>query len=294
MLNSLAFLFKIKFGRAVFWMLLSCFAISLLAALGRLTGQIGVHPFQTVFCRILFAFLILLPFILQKGLQNIKTLQLKFYNLRAFIGMIAMWSWFYAITLIPIGDQTALSFLAPSFMTIGAALIFRETVKSHRYIAVFAGFFGTFIILRPGILEIDIGHLIALLSAVAMGCSMLIIKKLTRHDEPIIILFISHLIMLPLALIPAIVFWEWHGNFVWLLLFSTGPLAVIGHFSLTKAFSLTDVSFIAGIDYARLPFAVLFGWILFGEISDIWTWIGASIIFLSSLHSIRREINLGE
>ena len=292
MLKNLTFFFTNKIGQAIFWMLLSCFAISLLAALGRLTGQIGVNPFQTVFCRILFAFLILLPIILNKGLKSIKTLQLKFYILRALIGVIAMWSWFYAIALIPISDQTALSFLAPSFMTIGATIVFREAIKAHRYIAILFGFFGTLIILRPGILEVDVGHLVALLSALAMGCAMLIIKELTRYDETITILFISHLIMLPLALIPAIIFWEWHNHFVWLLLFFTGPLAVIGHFSLTKAFSLTDISFIAGIDYARLPFAVLFGWILFGEVSDIWTWIGASIIFLSSLHSIRREINL--
>jgi drug/metabolite transporter (DMT)-like permease len=75
-----------------------------------------------------------------------------------------------------------------------------------------------------------------------------------------------------------------------LILIATGPIAVIGHFTLTKAFSLADASFVAGVDYARLPFAVLFGWILFGELSDIWTWIGASIIFSSSFYVIQREM----
>jgi S-adenosylmethionine uptake transporter len=61
-------------------------------------------------------------------------------------------------------------------------------------------------------------------------------------------------------------------------------------FTLAKAYSLADASFVAGVDYARLPFAVLFGWILFGELSDIWTWVGASVIFASSFYVIQREM----
>ena len=70
----------------------------------------------------------------------------------------------------------------------------------------------------------------------------------------------------------------------------TGPVAVIGHVTLARAYKLADASFVAGVDYARLPFAMLFGWILFGELSDIWTWVGASIIFGSSFYVIRREM----
>jgi drug/metabolite transporter (DMT)-like permease len=84
--------------------------------------------------------------------------------------------------------------------------------------------------------------------------------------------------------------WEWHVPEVWLILIATGPFAVVGHFTLAKAYSLADASFVAGVDYARLPFAVLFGWILFGELSDIWTWVGASVIFASSFYVIQREM----
>ena len=72
---------------------------------------------------------------------------------------------------------------------------------------------------------------------------------------------------------------------------ATGPVAVIGHVTMAKAYKLADASFVAGVDYARLPFAVLFGWLLFGELSDIWTGIGASIIFGSPFYVIRREMN---
>ena len=276
--------------QSVFWMLISCVALSLLAGLGRLLGQYDVNTFQTVFCRLLFALLVMLPIVLHQGIKTVTTVQLKTYFIRAMSGMVAMWTWFYAVTLIPIGEQTALSFLAPLFTTVGAAFLLRETVRIRRWAAIAVGFIGALIIIRPGIVEISLGHWIAILSAIAMGCSGLIIKKLTQKDQPLIIVFISHMIMAPLAFVPALLVWEWHNTEVWLILIATGPIAVIGHFTLTKAFSLADASFVAGVDYARLPFAVLFGWILFGELSDIWTWIGASIIFSSSFYVIQREM----
>ena len=78
----------------------------------------------------------------------------------------------------------------------------------------------------------------------------------------------------------------------WTFLILIGPLAALAHFTLTKAFSLADASLVTSIDYARLPFAVLIGWIFFYEFIDFWTWIGASIIFISSIYILKREIEL--
>jgi drug/metabolite transporter (DMT)-like permease len=259
--------------------------------MGRLLGSYDVNSFQTVFCRLFFAFIILLPLALHAGIGAIATTQIKIYVLRSISGIIAMWMWFYAVTLIPIGEQTAFSFLAPLFTTIGATLFLGEVVRLRRWIAILIGFIGALIIIRPGIIELSLGHVVAIATALAFGCSMLILKHLTRKDDPLIIVFISHLIMMPLALLPALYVWEWPQFEVWMILIATGPVAVIGHVTLTKAYKLADASFVAGVDYARLPFAVLFGWILFGELSDIWTWIGASVIFGSSFYVIRREIN---
>lgn len=280
-----------KAFQSAFWMLVSCIALSCLAAMGRLLGSYDVNSFQTVFCRLFFAFIILLPLALHAGIGAIATTQIKIYVLRSISGIIAMWMWFYAVTLIPIGEQTAFSFLAPLFTTIGATLFLGEVVRLRRWIAILIGFIGALIIIRPGIIELSLGHVVAIATALAFGCSMLILKHLTRKDDPLIIVFISHLIMMPLALLPALYVWEWPQFEVWMILIATGPVAVIGHVTLTKAYKLADASFVAGVDYARLPFAVLFGWILFGELSDIWTWIGASVIFGSSFYVIRREMN---
>ena len=281
---------KDKAFQAAFWMVVSCVALSFLAAMGRLLNNYDVNSFQTVFCRLFFAFVVMLPMVLRVGINAVTTTQFKTYMLRSVSGIIAMWTWFYAVTLIPIGEQTALSFLAPLFTTMGAALVLGETVRVRRWLAIAIGFIGALIIIRPGIIDFTLGHFVATASALAMGCSMLIIKHLTKRDNPLVIVFISHLIMMPMALLPAVFVWEWPVFEAWLILIATGPVAVIGHITMTKAYKLADASFVAGVDYARLPFAVLFGWIMFGELSDIWTWLGASIIFASSLYVIRREM----
>lgn len=282
---------KDKAFQAAFWMLVSCIALSFLAAMGRLLGKYEINPLQTVFFRLFFAFVLMVPIILHVGVEKVTTKQFKTYLIRSASGLIAMWTWFYAVTLIPIGEQTALSFLAPLFTTMGAAMILGETVRLRRWLAILVGFVGAMIILRPGIIEISLGHSVAIATALAMGCSMLILKHLTRRDNPLVIVFISHLIMMPIALLPALYVWEWPTKEVWFILFATGPAAVIGHFTMTKAYKLADASFVAGVDYARLPFAMLFGWLFFRELSDIWTWLGASIIFLSSFYVIKREMS---
>lgn len=271
------------------WMLASCAMLAMLAGLARHLSQAGVDPFQIVFCRLLFAWMCLLPWLLRRGIRSVGTSQIKLYMIRAVISMGAMSTWFYAVSLIPIGEVTALSFLAPLFTTVGAALILGEIVRVRRWTATLIGFCGALVIIRPGMTEMGLGNWLALGSAVFMGVSALIIKSLTRGDDPWTVVFFSHLLMIPLALIPAILVWSWPSFEVWMFLLATGPVAVIGHILMTKAYSITDASIIAAVDFSRLPCAVLVGWVAFGELTDVWTWVGAAIIFASSLYIVRRE-----
>ncbi len=278
--------------QAMLWMLLCCFCLSMVAGLGRLAGHAGMHPVQTVFLRLFFGLLFVLPFVLHKGIASVQTPQIKAHIIRAFVGMCAMWMWFYSIALIPITEQTALSFLAPIFTTIGAALFLKEIVRVRRWLAIFIGLSGALVIVRPGFTVMNEGHLLAVGSAAMMGMSYLLIKYLTARDSPLTIVFFSHLFMAPVSLVPALWVWQPHPPGLWLSLALFGPFAIAGHFSLAKAYSLADASFIAALDYARLPFAALIGWLMFAELSDIWTWAGASIIFGSAFYIVRRERQL--
>ncbi|MCK5497248.1 MAG: DMT family transporter, partial [Hyphomicrobiaceae bacterium] len=104
------------------WMILSCALLAGLATIGRHVVTAGVPPFQVVFLRVVFAFLTLLPLAAIHGSAFFRTDKWQLYGLRAVTGSIAMFCWFSALALITVGDVTAISFLAPLFTTIGAAL----------------------------------------------------------------------------------------------------------------------------------------------------------------------------
>ena len=264
----------------------------MIAALGRFAAHAGMHPAQTVFLRLLFALILILPFALRARLTFSKTQQLKTHMLRSAVGICAMWVWFMSISIVPITDQTALSFLAPIFTTLGAILFLKEIVRIRRWLAIIIGLSGAIVIVRPGFAELSVGHLYAVGSAMMMGMSMLLIKHLTAKDSPLMIVFFSHIFMTPLAFVPAMLVWSHFPPELYLYLMGFAPFAFFGHFALAKAYSLADASFVAALDYARLPFAALIGWLMFAEFSDIWTWIGASIIFASAFYIVRREVQL--
>lgn len=264
----------------------------MIAALGRFAAHAGMHPAQTVFLRLLFALILILPFALRARLTFSRTQQLKTHMLRSAVGICAMWVWFMSISIVPITDQTALSFLAPIFTTLGAILFLKEIVRIRRWLAIIIGLFGAIVIVRPGFAELSVGHLYAVGSAMMMGMSMLLIKHLTAKDSPLMIVFFSHIFMTPLAFVPAMLVWSHFSPELYLYLMGFAPFAFFGHFALAKAYSLADASFVAALDYARLPFAALIGWLMFAEFSDIWTWIGASIIFASAFYIVRREVQL--
>lgn len=276
----------------VFWMLLSCAVLAALSVIARYVTTSGVPPFQVVFIRCLFVLVTLLPLFFVRGRSFVQTQQWSLYSIRAVTGSIAMLFWFSALALITVGEVTAISFLAPLFATVGAALFLREVVRFRRWAATIIGFLGALVILRPGIIELSFGSWLAVGSAVAMGVSSVFIKRLADGDHPDKVVFLSTCIQIPITLVPALFVWEWPDAAIWPYLIALGPVATLGHIALTRAFAAADASFTMTFDFARLPFAVAFGYAIFGETIDLWTWVGAAIIFAASVFIVHRENQL--
>jgi len=275
-----------------FWMILSCALLAGLSVIGRYVTISGVPPFQVVFLRLIFAVITLLPLFALQGKSFVRTAQWPVYGIRAVTGSIAMFAWFSALSLIPVGEVTAISFLAPLFATVGAALILGEVVRIRRWIATLIGLLGALVILRPGVVELGPGSWLAVISAIAMGISSVFIKRLTDSDNPDKVVFISTLLQAPLTLIPALLVWQWPEPGLWPYLIAMGPVAMFGHVTLSRAFAAAEASFTMTFDFARLPFAVVFGIAVFGETIDVWTWAGAAIIFAASVFIVHREAQL--
>ena len=270
------------------WMLLSCALLSGVAALARYAALAGVPPMQIVFLRLLFAFITMLPLLAIRGPAILETKQLGVYVVRVILSLFGMTTWFAALVYISIGEMTAITFLSPLLATVGAAVFLSESVTLKRWLATLAGLCGALIILRPGMLDVGIGAWLALLSAGFAAISSLFIKRLTNADDPDKVVFLTTTMQTPLALLPAIAVWTWPATDVWLVLIAMGVVATFGHMTMTRAFASADASLVMGADFARLPFAVLYGFILFGELIDFWTWFGAGVIFLASVYGARQ------
>lgn len=261
----------------------------MLAAIARHLALEGMNPNMIAFFRMALALLCMVPWALHVGWQELKTDKIGLYCFRALISTGALMTWFWAISLIPLAEITALSFLAPLFATIGAAVFLKEKVRAPRWIATSIGFIGALIIIRPGVIEMSMGSWLALAGAGFLGISILNIKTLSRTESPNKVVFYMNFLMTPLALIPALYSWELPPSALWGWVLAMGPVAVVAHITLVNAYSLADASAVVPYDFSRLPFAVLIGWIAFGEIADIWTWVGAVVIFCSALYIARRE-----
>src|SRR5262245_54868692 len=159
----------------IFWVTVSMALLAGLAAFSRAIMNAGLHPFQVVFLRNLFAVLMLAPLLLWRGPSLASTDQLGLYFGRVLCSLVGMLSWFYALSIVPIGELTAISFLSPLFGTLGAMFVLGEIVRGRRWAALIVGFAGAMIILRPSDTSVGAGQLCAVLSAMAMGLTALLI-----------------------------------------------------------------------------------------------------------------------
>ncbi len=279
--------------RGIGWTVISGLLFVGVTATVRHVGS-DVNPVQAAFIRYAFGIVLMAPFFLRHGLPSFKNAHLGLNALRGLFHGVGVMLWFFAMTQIPIADVTAIGFTAPIFVTIGAAILLGEKFRMRRLIAIFVGFFGMLIIIRPGLVEIEIGALAQLLAAPLFAVSMLIAKMLTRDGSPQeIVAYMSIFVTLTL-LPPALYVWQtptW-TQLGWLLM--TSIFATAGHVALTKAYQLADITVTQSISFLQLVWAALLGYFLFAETPDVWTIVGGGIIVASATYIAHREARLAQ
>lgn len=251
--------------------------------------SVEVDPLQIAFFRNFFALVFMLPWLARAGLDGLRTERLAGHFWRAVLGLLAMICWFYSIALLPLAEAVALNFTVPLFATIGAVIFLREVVRARRWTATLLGFFGVLVILRPGFAEFSATMALPVVAALFMAIATLLVKSLSRSESPAAIVIYMNLILTPLSLVPALFVWRWPGWSDFALLVLIGLLAAMAHILLTRAYTKADASAIMPFDYARLPFVAALAFLVFGEVPDLWTWIGAAIIGTSAIYIAHRE-----
>ena len=271
------------------WVIFSMATLTGLVVFAKSLALDGVHPFQVVFFRNMFAALVFSPLLFYRGTSLFDTGQMSTYGWRCLVGLISMLFWFWSISVIPIGEVTAITYLTPLFGTLAAIFFLGEKVRARRWTAMTVGFLGALIILRPGVSPLQYGHIAALLSSVAAGFSVIMVKQLTARDDPNKIVFLTHLFLVPMSLVPALLVWTWPPVSVLPLLLGMGISATLGHAALVRGYSMMDASLGLTFEFAKLPFAAIAAYLAFGETIDRWTWLGAFVIIGSATYITRRE-----
>jgi drug/metabolite transporter (DMT)-like permease len=248
-----------------------------------------LHPLQIAFLRNLFAFIAMLPWLWHVGFAGLRTKRLGMQLLRGGISFIGMALWFTAVTVLPLAQAVALNFTLPLFVTAGAALILAERVGVRRWAATVIGFLGTLIILRPGFEAVTIVSVLPILAAVAMACTALIVKSLSGTENPNAIVFYMNMLLTPISFVPALFVWQWPSWPVLGLTVALGVLAMVAHLFFTRAYKYADASAIMPLEYVRLPLIAVVGYLLYSEVPDLWTGIGAGIIVGSAIYITHRE-----
>ena len=274
--------------RGITLMFVSTFFFAAMHAIIRyLTDHL--HPFEVAFFRNLFGLIFVIPWFIRFGLQPLRTNHLKLHVYRSLVNVVAMFSFFYALSITPLAEVTALGFTAPIFATVLAVLFLGETVRLRRWTAVIVGFIGTLIILRPGFNEIGLGQLLVLNSTIFWAVALLIIKTVGRHDSSVTIITYMSLLQLPISLIPALFVWTWPSWDLLPWLLAIGLLGGGAQWLMTESLRVADTSVVMPIDFCKLPWTALLAYLAFAQVPDIFVWIGGTVIFASALYIAYRE-----
>lgn len=247
---------------------------------------------QAAFIRYALGLVFLLPMIRPILRADLSAKQWGLFAARGLAHSIGVALWFFAMARIPIADVTAMNYLAPIYVTIGAALFLGERLALRRVLAVVVALIGALIILRPGFREIGSGHFAMLAAAVVFGASYLLAKLLTDQTNAVIVVgMLSFWVTLGLAPMAAHV-WVTPDLHTVLVLFVVACLATAAHYTMTLAFRSAPLTVTQPVTFLQLVWAVSVGTLFFGEAVDIWVVIGGLVILASVSFMTWREAML--
>jgi len=264
----------------------ACFTIEVIIA-RRLSADLSF--FQIAFVRILIQVVILLPWMLRARGAAWRTSRIGLHAFRTACSASGMVLFYVAFAVLPMALATTLTFTQALFLTVLAVLVLGERIGPRRIAATLVGFLGVLVVVRPGWIAFDPNLLIGLACALAAALTMLVTRQLGATESRLTIMCYVSLFSTLYLVGPAL--WSWQpiapGHLGWLLVL--GLSATLGQFLMVGAFVIGEASALAPVDYIRLVFAATGGYLVFGEIPDIWTWAGSAIIIASTLYVTYRE-----
>ena len=247
-----------------------------------------LNVFQLMEMRTILGFFLLYPLIRASGgFSVLKTERLRMHVVRNIIHYGAQLGWFFALTLIPIGQVVAIEFTMPIWTAIVAAMFLGERMTVWKVAAILLGVIGVIIIVRPATGEINQGQLIALAAAVGFGVSVAMVKSLTRTEPAVAIIFWMLVVQSVAGLLPALYVWTWPPAHVWGWAAVIAFCGTFSHYCMARALRHADATVVIPMDFLRVPLTATVGWLIYAERLDLFTVLGAALILTGNLLNLR-------
>ena len=257
-------------------------------------AQTDLNVYTAAFLRFFLGLLIISPYILRSKLMVYKTKNFKIHLIRACLNLPAMLLGFAALTMVSFEKISALSFTIPFIVTILAVIFLKEKIRLYRISALLLGLIGMMVILRPGTIAISTGIQMTILSSFIWAIIIIITKKLAKNDSAITILTYQYTFMTFLSFVVVLFFWVTPPLISFTYIFLAACAGTIVHIALNHALKLAEVSMTQPFSFFGLIMASLYGYFLFDEKPDLYTWLGALIIFIGIAIITYREIKLNK
>lgn len=254
---------------------------------------------EGAFLRYLLGLIFVIPMIRPIMAARLSQRQIVLFGLRGVVHTGAVILWFFAMSRIPLAEVTAMNYLSPVYVAIGAALFLGERLPPRRIAAVVVALIGAMVILRPGVRAVDIGHIAMLFTAIGFAAGYLIAKVMADEvSAPVVVGMLS--IAVTIGLFPfAVAVWvtpTW-AQIGWMFLVAV--FATAGHYSMTLAFKAAPLTVTQPVTFLQLVWAVALGAIVFGEAVDGWVIFGgvmimAAVSFITWREAVARRADLAE
>ena len=280
--------------RGILLMALAFFVFSAADTLAKfLTG--AFHPVQVAWIRQLGLLSGVVVILAVQGFSVLKTNRLGLQMARGMLAVVSATAFIFALRYVPLADAVAITFVAPFMVTIFSALILGERVGIRRISAVAIGFIGTLIVIRPGLGAFHPAALLILLAALAFSLRQIVSRYLAASDRTSTTVTYTALASILLLTVPLPFFWVTPDSTRDLLLLAGMAIcAGVGELLVIRALQIAHASALAPVHYTLIIWGTFYGWAVFGQLPDGWTWLGASIIIATGLYIIHRERQLAK
>lgn len=281
--------------RAIGLMLMAMAILPIIDVIAKMLGEGGMPVLEIVWSRMVFGAALALPFAVGAGgRQALIPDRPLFHLFRSALLICATFLFFLSLTYLPIADALAIFFVQPLVVTALSPFVLGERVGPRRWAAVFVGFIGMLVIIRPGFGTLNAGSLFALGAGASLALYMLATRRIAGRAPAMVTTFHTNLMGAGLTSIGVLFVWQTPTPQEWLLFVALGVIASVGHYLIVRAYDLGEASLLAPLAYTEMVMATLLGWWYFGDLPDRWTVAGVCILIGCALYIGWRERAVGK